>query len=110
MTKLEFISQLDGHYANGRRLANVANQLIRQMVEKAGDMSFEYLYGEEDDEDADPDWCYLDDNFTLHDIYIENGEVIIRMTNEYNEPESLSLDKLNRDEIIEIADFLCRRN
>lgn len=109
MTKSAFISQLDDHYANGRRLAYIAGQLIHQFVEEAGDMSFEYLYDQEDDENADPDWCWMENDWRLHDIYTKDYEIIIKQINDDGCFRDIQLDWLNPNDHIEIAEFLCRR-
>lgn len=109
MTKEEFISQLDAHYEEGRRLANAAKSLIWQMVGEVGDMPFEYLYNEKDDENADPDWCYMEDNFRLHGIYPEDNTIIIRQVNDYGELSDIQIEYLTPSDIIELADFLLRR-
>ncbi len=109
MTKSEFISRLDDHYAEGRRLATIAEQLIYQFVEEVGDMSFEYLYDEEYNEDADPDWCFMEDGYRLHSIYMEDYEIIIKQINNDGFFRDIGLDWLNPDDLIELAEFLCRR-
>lgn len=109
MTKSAFISQLDDHYAEARRLATVAEQLIHQFIEEVGDMSFEYLYDEEDTEDADPDWCFMEDGYRLHSIYTKDYEIFIKQIDDYGCFRDICLDWLNPADRIEVAEFLCRR-
>lgn len=109
MTKSEFISRLDDHYAARHCLAITAKHLIQQMVEESGDMTFAYLYGTEYDEDADIDWCWLEDWYVLHSIYIKDSDIIVKQKNENGCYRDSKLDWLNDSDLIEISDFLCRR-
>lgn len=93
MTKSEFISRLDDHYANMRRLATSAKHLIEDIVRKNGNMSYEYLYGFTEDNDTIRDCVWLDDGSHIVGIESRDGEVYILTSDDYGSKATREVQK-----------------
>lgn len=106
MKQQAFIDSVDELYAMRDRVAKNAKRIIEDMLREAGDMSEEYLYGEEDDY---PNRLWLGDNKELCGIAKnDEEEIIVEIIDNDEGYYTELLDRLDSENIIDIADFLCR--
>lgn len=107
MTKAAFIDSVETLYDMRRRVATNAGYIISDMLDEVGDMDYEYLYGDTDD----PDWIYLDNDRVLMGLFKDNKNCWVHIA-EYGNLGRIFKFKLyemnDLDDIIEIADYLCR--
>lgn len=106
MNKKQFTECVNDLWEEMRRLADHAEQIIHMELEKHGDMSKEFLFG--DDEDFDKVW--IDDERWLTKIG-QNSEydIIIGLEGQDTEETEVYLMDMSYIDRIEIADYLCRR-
>lgn len=104
MTKEAFIDSVETLYDMRRRVAKNAKYLIEDMLREVGDMSYEYLYG---DEDA---FVYLDNNYHLYSLAMKGDAAIVYIQSDTDSDyiRANLLKRMHQDDLIEIADYLCR--
>lgn len=106
MTKAAFIDSVETLYDMRDRVAKNAKYIISDMLDNVGEMDGEYLYSEPND----PDWIWVGND--EHVIALLAGKSsdthIVYLENEYGGSREVYLCDMSPDDIIEIADHLCR--
>lgn len=106
MTKTAFIDSVDELYAMRNRVANNAKYIISDMLDNVGEMDDEYLYG---DLDAS-EWIWVGND--EHVVAMLKGNSpdthVVYIEDDYNQSREVYLCDMSPDDVIEIADYLCR--
>lgn len=105
MTKEAFIDSVETLYDMRDRVAKNARYIINDMLDEVGDMDSEYLYG---DSAGYVIWVGNDEHVIALLAGKSSDTHIVYLENEYGGSREVYLCEMSPEDVIEIADYLCR--